>query len=76
MDRILLYAMAASDQFYDAADIAADIIDGGRGKSVLDVPTDEFFFPQADNLKIIRVVGLEVMLGSRGGAIQFALQRF
>ena len=30
MDGIFLDAMAASDQFYDATDIAADIVDPGR----------------------------------------------
>ena len=76
MDGIFLYAMAASDQFHNATDIAADIIDGGGGKTVLDVPADELFFAQADYLKIIHIIGLEVMLGSRGGAVQFTLQRF
>ena len=75
MDGIFLYAMATSDQFYDATDITADVIDPGRGKSVLDVPADELFLPQVDDLKIIHIVCFEVMLGSRGGAVQFILQR-
>lgn len=74
MDGIFLYAMAASDQFYDAADIAADVIDPGRRKSVLDVPADQLFLSQADNLKIIYIIRLEVMLSSWGGAVQFSLQ--
>ena len=45
MDGILLDAMTAGDQFYDTADIAADIVDPGRRKSVLDVSSDELFFP-------------------------------
>jgi hypothetical protein len=74
MDGIFLYAMAAGDQFYDAANIAADVIDPGRGESVLDIPADKFFLPQVDDLKIIYIVCLEVMLGPRGGAVQFILQ--
>jgi hypothetical protein len=75
MDGIFLYAMATSDQFYDATDIAADVVDPGCGKSVLDVPPDELFLPQADDLKIIHIVGFEVMLGAWGRAVQFSLQR-
>jgi hypothetical protein len=74
MDGIFLYAMAAGDQFYDAANIAADVIDPGRGESVLDIPADKLFLPQVDDLKIIHIVCLEVMLGPRGGAVQFILQ--
>ena len=44
MDGILLDAMTAGNQFYDTADIAADIVDPGRRKSVLDVPSNELFF--------------------------------
>jgi hypothetical protein len=74
VDGIFLYAMAASDQFYDAADIAADVIDPGRGESVLDVSADEFLLSQTDNLQIVHIISLEVMLGPWGGAVQFILQ--
>ena len=74
MDGIFLYAMATSDQFYDATDIAADVVDPGCGESILDVPADELFLPQADNLKVIHIIRLEVMLGPWGGAVQFSLQ--
>jgi hypothetical protein len=76
MDGIFLYAMATGDQFYDAANITADVIDPGRGESVLDIPADKLFLPQVDDLKIIHIVCLEVMLGSRCGAVQFILQGF
>jgi hypothetical protein len=46
MDGILFDAMAASDQFYDATDIAADVVDPGGGKSVLHVPSNELFLPR------------------------------
>jgi hypothetical protein len=75
MDGILLDPMAAGDQFDDTTDIAADVVDPGRGKSVLDVPSNELFLPEVDDLKIIHIVGLEVMLGPWGGAVQFILQR-
>jgi len=45
MNGILLDAMTAGDQFYDTADIAADIVDPGRGKAVLDVSSNELFLP-------------------------------
>ena len=45
MDGILLDPMAAGDQFDDTTDIAADVVDPGRGKSVLDVPSNELFLP-------------------------------
>ena len=45
MDGILFDAMAASDQFYDATDIAADVVDPRGGKSVLHVPSNELFLP-------------------------------
>jgi len=76
MDGIFLYPMATGDQFYDAANITADVIDPGRGESVLDIPADKLFLPQVDDLKIIHIVCLEVMLGSRCGAVQFILQGF
>jgi hypothetical protein len=75
MDGILLDPMAAGNQFDDTTDIAADVVDPGRGKSVLDVPSNELFLPEVDDLKIIHIVGLEVMLGPWGGAVQFILQR-
>ena len=45
MDGILFDAMAASDQFYDATVIAADVVDPSGGKSVLHVPSNELFLP-------------------------------
>src|SRR5262245_28624558 len=75
MDGILLDPMAAGDQFDDTTDIAADVVDPGGGKSVLDIPSNELFLPEVDDLKIIHIVGLEVMLGPGGGAVQFILQR-
>src|SRR5262245_19514739 len=75
MDGILLDTMAAGDQFYDTADITTDVVDPGGGKSVLDIPANELFLPQTDDLKIIHIIRLEVMLGPWGWAVQFILQR-
>jgi hypothetical protein len=75
VDGIFLYAMAASDQFYDTTNIAANIVDPDRGESILHVPSDELFFTHTDDLKIVRIICFEVMLGSRGRAVQFILQR-
>jgi hypothetical protein len=75
MDVIFRYVMAAIDQFYDATDIAADIVDTGRGKSILHIPSDELFFPHADDLKIVHIISFQIMLSPRGGTVQFILQR-
>lgn len=73
MDGIFLYAMPASDQFYDTTNVAADIVDPDCGKSILHVPSDELFFSHTDDLKVVRIICFEVMLGSRGGTVQFIL---
>ena len=73
MDGIFLDAMAASDQFYDATNIAAHVIDPGGGKSILHIPSNELFFPHADDLKIVYIISFEIMLGPRRGTVQFIL---
>jgi hypothetical protein len=67
--------VTASDQFYNAADIAAYVVDSSGGKSVLDIPSDKPVLAQTDDLKIIHIVSFEVVLGSGGGAVQLILQR-
>jgi hypothetical protein len=67
--------MAASDQFYDATDVAADVVDSSRRKSVLEISSDELVLAQADDLKIIHIISFKVVLGSGGRAVQLILQR-
>jgi len=74
MDGIFPYTAAARDQFYDATDVAADIVDLGHGESVLYIPSDKPFLAQADDLKIVHVVSFEVMVRPGGGAVQVPLQ--
>jgi hypothetical protein len=69
------YLMAACNQFYDAADIAADIANAGDGKPILHVPSNQFLVIHTDNLKKLPVIPFEVALGSRRRAVQLILQR-
>jgi hypothetical protein len=73
-DGIFLDSVTARDQPDDAADIAADVVDFVCGKAILDVAADELVVSQVYDLKIIRIIGFEIMLGAWSGTVEPILQ--
>jgi hypothetical protein len=74
MNGIFLDPVTARDQSYNVADVAADVVDIGRGKSILDVSADKRLLSQVDDLNMIRVVCLQIVFGSRGRSTQLISQ--
>ena len=74
MDRISSHGMPACNQFYDAADIAANISDVGDGKTVLHVSPDQLLITHIDNLEKLPIVAFEVTFSSGSRAVQLILQ--
>jgi len=75
VDGIVPYLMSACNQFYDAADVAADITNVGDGKPILHVPSNQLLVIHADNLKKLPIITFEVALGPGSRAVQLILQR-
>lgn len=74
MNGIFLNPVTARNKSYNVTDIAADVIDVGRGESILDVSANKRFLSQVDDLNMIRVVCLQIVFGSRGRSAQLISQ--
>ncbi len=75
MDGIFPYLLSACNQFYDAADIAADITNVGDGIAVFHVPSNQLLVIHADNLEKFPIITFEIALGPGSRAVQLILQR-
>jgi hypothetical protein len=74
MDGIFLDPVTACNQSYNVTEAAADVVDVRRGESILDVSSDIPLLSEIDDLDMIGVVRFQVVLGPRGGPVQFILQ--
>jgi hypothetical protein len=74
VNRIFFETVIAGDNPNDTAHIPADIIEIADRKAVVQKSSDKFLVTLIYDLQIIRVVLLEVAVGSRRRAIQTMLQ--